>query len=52
MTVLWLDDAEFMEMLRDLARVLQPRMASPPKPGRKQRVFTSVFLPGSQTEAS
>lgn len=49
---MWLDDAEFTEMLHDLARVLQPRMANPPKPGRKRRIITSVLLPGSETEAS
>jgi len=42
----WLDDAEFADLLRDLARVLQPRLANAPKPGRKRRVLASVMLPG------
>jgi hypothetical protein len=29
---MWLDDAEFMELLRGLTRVLQPRVAYPPNP--------------------
>ncbi len=45
---LWLDDAEFRQMLLDLARVLQPLIANPPKPGRKRRILTSVLLPGGQ----
>jgi hypothetical protein len=42
----WLDDAEFRQMMMDLARVLQPLLANPPKPGRKRRILTSVLLPG------
>jgi DNA-binding transcriptional ArsR family regulator len=45
---LWLDDAEYAELLRELARVLQPRLANPPRPGRKRRILGSVLLPGSQ----
>jgi hypothetical protein len=41
----WLDDVEFADLLRDLARVLQPRMTNAPKPGRKRRVLASVSLP-------
>jgi hypothetical protein len=29
---LWLDDAEFAEFVRDLARVIQPRLANAPNP--------------------
>ena len=45
---LWLDDAEFMDLLRDLARALQPRLTNPPGPGRKRRILWSVFLPGGE----
>jgi hypothetical protein len=43
---LWLDDAEFAELMRDLYRVLQPRRANAPKPGRRRRLLASVLLPG------
>ena len=43
---LWLDDAEYAEILRELARVLQPLAANPPAPGRKRRILATVLLPG------
>ena len=43
---LWLDDAEFTTLLRDLMRVLQPAAANPPRPGRKRRILATVLLPG------
>jgi hypothetical protein len=49
MAALWLDDDEHLEMLRELTRVLQPRLANPPGPGRKRRVLGYVLLPGSET---
>ena len=48
---LWLDDAEFKEFALDMVRVLQPRMANPPKPGRKLRLLTQVLLPGGEAGA-
>ena len=45
---LWLDDAEYGELLRELTRVLQPRLANPPQPGRKRRILGYVLLPGSE----
>lgn len=48
---LWLDETEFMEFLRDLVTVVQPRLANPPKPGRTRRIFATVLLPGSESEA-
>ena len=45
----WLDDAEFADLLRDLTRVLQPRLTNAPGPGRKRRVLASVMLPGDVT---
>jgi hypothetical protein len=47
---LWLDDAEFAELMRELATVLQPRLASPPGPGRRRRILASVLLPGDSAE--
>jgi DNA-binding transcriptional ArsR family regulator len=41
----WLTDAEYREMLLDIAKVIQPRLAMPPKPGRTRRIIGSVFLP-------
>lgn len=45
---LWLDDAEFAEMMRNLYRVLQPLRANTPKPGRRRRLLASVLLPGDE----
>ncbi len=47
MAGLWLDDAEHAELLRELTRVLQPRLANPPRPGRKRRILGHVLLSGS-----
>src|SRR6516225_1109418 len=46
---LWLDDAEYAELLRELTRVLQPKLAHPPGPGRKRRILGYVLMPGSET---
>jgi Helix-turn-helix domain len=43
---LWLDDAEFAEFVRDLTRVIQPRLANAPKRGRRRRILGTVLLPG------
>ncbi len=48
MAALWLDDAEFTELMHDLVRVLQPRLANPPAPGRKRRILGTVLLPGGE----
>jgi Helix-turn-helix domain len=42
---LWLDDAEFRELMLDLQRVLQPRRVNGPKKGRKRRLLASVLMP-------
>jgi DNA-binding transcriptional ArsR family regulator len=47
MSALWLDDAEYQELLRELTRVLQPRAANPPRPGRTRRILGYVLLPGT-----
>lgn len=46
MAGIWLDDAELAELLRDLTRVFQPRLANAPKAGRRRRILGSVLLPG------
>ncbi|MDQ6804537.1 MAG: hypothetical protein M3065_06130 [Actinomycetota bacterium] len=46
MAGLWLDDAEFAELMRALARVLQPRVTNAPRAGRRRRILGSVLMPG------
>jgi hypothetical protein len=46
MAGLWLDDAELAELARDITRVLQPRLANPPRPGRRRRILGTVLIPG------
>jgi DNA-binding transcriptional ArsR family regulator len=48
MSGLWLDEQEFGELMRDLARVFQPRLANAPRPGRRRRILGSVLLPGEK----
>jgi hypothetical protein len=45
---MWLDDAEYADMLSDLVRVLQPRLANPPRKGRRRRILATVLLLGEQ----
>jgi DNA-binding transcriptional ArsR family regulator len=52
MVGMWLDDGEFAELMRDLARVLQPRLANAPRAGRRRRILGSVLLPGDGAEAA
>lgn len=42
---LWLTDAEFAELARDLAVVFQPRLANAPGRGRRRRMVYTVVLP-------
>lgn len=49
---LWLDDTEFGDFVRDLARVVQPRLANPPGPGRRRRILGTVLLPGEDASPS
>ena len=46
MAAFWLDDAEAAALGRDLIRVLAPRLANPPSPGRRRRILGTVMLPG------
>jgi Helix-turn-helix domain len=48
LAALWLDDAEYAELLRELLRVLQPRLANPPRAGRKRRILGTILLPGDE----
>ena len=45
---LWLDDAELVELGREIVRVLQPRLANPPRPGRRRRILGTVMIPGEE----
>jgi Helix-turn-helix domain len=49
---MWLDDAELRELLRDIARIFQPRVANAPKPGRQRRILGSVLLPSDDRPSS
>lgn len=42
---LWLTDAEFADFLRDLAAVIQARVANQPGKGRRRRLLYGVVLP-------
>jgi dsRNA-specific ribonuclease len=52
LAAMWLDDAELAELARELNIVLQPRIANPPKPGRKRRILATVLLPGPEPDPS
>lgn len=43
---LWLDDAELAELARELGRVMAPRLANAPRPGRRRRILGTVMLLG------
>ena len=43
---MWLDDTEYAELLRDLVRMLQPRLANAPRKGRRRRILATVLLLG------
>jgi DNA-binding transcriptional ArsR family regulator len=49
---LWLSDAELSELLLEVARVVQPRLANVPKPGRRRRILGTVCLPGDEAPRS
>ncbi len=52
LAAMWLDEAEFVEFLRELTVVVQPRLAIPPKPGRTRRILATILLPGSDSSMS
>jgi hypothetical protein len=41
---MWLDDAEYRDLMLEIYRVLEPRRANLPKKGRKRRMIASVLL--------
>jgi len=45
---LWLDDAEYRELLTDLYRVLDSRRRNLPGQGRRRRILASMLLPGDE----
>jgi DNA-binding transcriptional ArsR family regulator len=49
MAGLWLDDAELADLLGDLARLLQSRMANARRAGRRRRVFAYALLAADKT---
>jgi hypothetical protein len=46
---LWLDDAEFRDMMLGLYQVLQPLRANAPRQGRRRRLLASVLLPADES---
>jgi len=51
MAGMWLDDTELLDFSRELLRVIQPRLANSPRPGRKQRILATVLLPGREASS-
>jgi hypothetical protein len=51
MAAMWLTDAEYLELLRDIVAVLQPRLALPPGPARRRRLAYNVFLPAPESSS-
>jgi predicted ArsR family transcriptional regulator len=45
MSAAWLDDAEFADLLKSVAQLLQPIYANGPREGRTRRLLASVFMP-------
>lgn len=48
---MWLDDAEYAEMMREIYQVMEPRRANGQRQGRKRRMIASVLLPAAETPA-
>jgi predicted DNA-binding transcriptional regulator YafY len=51
LAALWLTDAELEAFLRDLAAVIQPRLAQAPGSKRRRRVVAGVMLPAPEAHA-
>lgn len=51
MDAMWLDDAEYAEMMREIYTALLPRRANAPGKGRKRRMIASVLMPADQEPA-
>jgi hypothetical protein len=48
---LWLDDNEYLELLTDIYRVLEPRRRNQPGKGRQRRILASLLMPGDDAPA-
>jgi DNA-binding transcriptional ArsR family regulator len=46
---LWLDDAEYIALMRDLTKVLASRIANQPGNGRTRHILGYVLVPGETT---
>jgi AcrR family transcriptional regulator len=49
---MWLTDAEFTDLLRDVTAVFQPRLANAPAKDRRRRMIYTVLLPAPAVRAS
>lgn len=49
-SAMWLTDAEFTALLRDLREVLAPRLANGPAGGRRRHLLYTVYLPAAGPE--
>jgi AcrR family transcriptional regulator len=49
---MWLTDAEFTDLLRDVTAVFQPRLANAPAKDRRRRMIYTVLLPAPAVLAS
>jgi Helix-turn-helix domain len=45
---LWLTDAEFTDLMRDLLTIVQPQLANAPGKGRRRRMLASMSLPAPE----
>jgi dsRNA-specific ribonuclease len=50
LAAMWVDDAEFAELTRELNIVLQRHSANQPQPGRKRRILATVLLPADEPD--
>ncbi len=46
-TALWLTDAEFTDLVREILTIVQPGLANAPGRGRRRRILASVTVPGN-----
>jgi Helix-turn-helix domain len=51
MAALWLTDSEYVDFLRDLLTVVQPKLANAPGKRRRRRMLFSVLLPAPEKPA-
>jgi hypothetical protein len=48
MGAMWLTDAEFADLVRDVGAAFQPRLANAPGKGRRRRMVYTVLLPAPE----